>query len=214
MRPTKIATCLVVVLSVFLLATVSNADPILYLTPDGPSGTPQAFSDTVTLNDTVELNLYYKFLESEYPSAEYEGFFSVDAEIDFSVAGIVTPQADPVTWGADIDDSFSLVNVPSNVDTSRAMRIRGYALDEGVYGDILIATISFDATGIGSTTLSMFDPYPSEDAEFFPWSVSKDALDADVQFVGGTLNVEAVPISGTVWLLGSGLFGLIGFRRS
>ena len=66
---------------------------------------------------------------------------------------------------------------------------------------IKIVDIVGDGTYTDTSGDTIYDPYPTSGSAGF----DLDAI--------GVLNVRAVPIPGAIWLLGSGLIGVIGIRR-
>ena len=77
---------------------------------------------------------------------------------------------------------------------------------------ILIGSIVFEclAPGVSSLTMGDFNP----DAPLFDGMVAGDGTVYDGAICFGSAAVtQVVPITGDVWLLGSGLFGLVGLKR-
>ena len=206
----KSVPILTVLFFAFVFVEVANSAPVLYLAPGGPEINPVPFSIDTSKDELINLNLYMKFLEIDFPSSEYDGFFGLDTELSLTTPGIIDPDVN-VVWGDDIDTAFSQVDKPSDVQSEHSLRIRAYTNTNtnGLYGDIEIAKITFKSLQLGSTTISLLDTHPNLDVDFTAFK--SDSFDGDVIFLGG--DVSCVPIPGAVFLLGSGLLGLIGIGR-
>lgn len=78
----------------------------------------------------------------------------------------------------------------------------------GRVGDSLEITYGLDGFSIPMPDLPSFDPYVGAHS-----IVDSELLDFHSDEIGAWLYRTATPIPGAVWLLGSGLIGLVGIRR-
>jgi len=105
-------------------------------------------------------------------------------------------------WNGQADPNTVIIPASTQANDAIFMGGTGGIAQGNTLGNF---TISFDYNGSLDPNLQLF----SWNAEF---GTSPDGLD----FLGsaeGTTRYEAVPIPATLFLLGSGLFGLLGFRR-
>jgi hypothetical protein len=85
----------------------------------------------------------------------------------------------------------------------------------GTYGEpctwVLFATFAFHCTGQGFDDIILYDPNPTTDQ----WVTGPNGLVLDEQLADGIYlaSILNTPIPGAVWLLGSGMLGLMGLRR-
>ncbi|RLB04805.1 MAG: hypothetical protein DRG83_04030 [Deltaproteobacteria bacterium] len=103
------------------------------------------------------------------------------------------------------------------LDTGRTATIDGGIAAEAFYwppgtikdGDLKLITLQLHCTKPSFDVLRIYDYWPDSTQ----W-VLKDGTELDATILPQQLaNLNQVPIPGALWLLGSGLFGLIGIRR-
>lgn len=104
-------------------------------------------------------------------------------------------------------NNFEFSNVQSITPTS--LEVLSSSFVNTFTGVFNIVTLDFQAVQPGTTTAALtLSPTQTSD-----W-VSGDLFSpVTVNYVGGTVEVGAVPVPAAVWLFGSGLIGLVGIAR-
>ncbi|RJQ80848.1 MAG: hypothetical protein C4519_09450 [Desulfobacteraceae bacterium] len=127
------------------------------------------------------------------------GLFGGTLSFTFNPA-LVTFQG--LTPGADIDTAAAYPD--STIDFSTPDFTNGFAINQ----DLDIGTLSFLAQDIGTADFAL--------SAISPWfDINFDEVFASLSFneVGTSVSVNAVPIPGSLLLLGSGLISLVGLGR-
>ncbi|MDF1556106.1 MAG: hypothetical protein P1P84_23750 [Deferrisomatales bacterium] len=84
----------------------------------------------------------------------------------------------------------------------------------GLAGPALVGTLTFSADAMGTSLLTMADSaLAAADGGAGPFYSAATFAEQVVDYTGAEVNVNVVPIPGSVLLLGSGLVGLVGVRR-
>ncbi len=145
----------------------------------------------VTQGQTFSLDV----VGNGFPATEGGG---VDISFDASIVHVLGVTLDPV-W------TFTLANSVGTIDNvaGTVSNISVGALPGVPTGSFTVATVEFQAMGLGSTMLSMTEPSNN------PWGSGGSAI--GVSFDPGTVSV--VPIPAALWMFGSGLIGLAGIGR-
>jgi len=118
--------------------------------------------------------------------------------LDFDTSVISFDAADSSFYVAAAAVDFEQQGGPSYVQ----MYAEGITTSPQPWPDFELVRLAFNATGYGSSEIRL-----NTALDFFP---NNPGLNID-EFNNGTINV--VPIPGAVWLLGSGLLGLLGAKR-
>ena len=101
---------------------------------------------------------------------------------------------------------FTFFSDPGTIDnTAGKVKDTIFNRFEGASGHFLIATVNFKAMGMGTTSLDLTE------SSLNPFSSASAGSSLKVLFEPGSVTV--VPVPAAVWLLGSGLLGLIGVAR-
>jgi len=179
--------------SIVSFAYISNANAaVISLVPNLVGWNPD---DTVIVNvgDTFSLTVQ----ASEYPGGTSGGGVSVD----FS-AGTGFVNADAVTMDATVWNiaADTTIDNGAGVVTAEALGFPGTTAST-----FDLAVITFTATSLGNFAMTM------SESVINPFFLSDGITLANPTFAG--LNVSVVPIPPAIWLLGSGLVGLIGMAR-
>ena len=174
---------------------------------------------TVMAGDVLTMPIWMYF-ETDDPVAV--GLMSNNTKIVISGPGDFMPidYAQGSLW----DDSWVKESGPG------FMRIGTYTKDEGMLSTDGSKTAYFvgDATftapsETGIYTIDLMDSDEFRDGDFLDWALmfQLDDYHADdpqhslyVTFESGIVTVTAVPIPGALFLLGSGLLGIVGIRRN
>lgn len=129
----------------------------------------------------------------------------VNFSYDSSVLNILAVSIDGSVW------DFGGTGISTGTIDNGAGSVDGIMMNTfgNVTGNFVVATVQFQAMGIGTSGLDL--------SEFLlnPWASGGSLLNPD--FLGGSLTVSApsavVPVPAAAWLFGSGLLGLIGMAR-
>ena len=126
--------------------------------------------------------------------------FAVDLRYDSNLMNVTAASVDTLQWPFGANADFA---------TDGSVVLKGGALNAPPGMPALLASITFMCEAPGTSDLWVLDPDPS----FDDFGLSNGAI-LDDQLTGQVIgSVNQVPIPGAVWLLGSGILGLIGLRR-
>ncbi len=121
----------------------------------------------------------------------------VNLSFDQTVLNVLSVNIDESVWNIGsagiIDNAAGMVD-RIIVDTSTT-----------VSGDFVVATIEFEAIGLGNSWLRLTELATN------PWTSGGNLISPE--FIDTTVAVTAVPVPAAVWLFGSGLLGLFGFAK-
>ena len=178
--------CLLICLCFF--PGFANASTVTYTTPNS----------TVTLGDTFTLSI----VGQDFTTGTVGG--NVDISWDTSILTLDSTASPDVikTWpGSDFSPNFQGTNTIRIAVGDSANLFNPVA-----YGPAFdIADLLFTASGPGTTAITL-TPFNWADVDF-------SAFSSQPTGIGGNITVNAVPIPGALWLLGSGLIGMVGLRR-
>ncbi|MCD6376963.1 MAG: VPLPA-CTERM sorting domain-containing protein [Caldisericaceae bacterium] len=189
---------------VFFNAT-SQAAPVLSMALSGQSATNDDFYHAVVPLETFTIDIYFDLPTTEYPSGEVKGLFGVNFNLGFD-SDYFQVEGTSYNGTAFEDSSFTKITVKSNYISFGLLDNLGDGPDD----QFLMGSVTFSAKDkLGTTLLIISDPNPSIGYDFM--TQTGGSLDPIVSFKTGEISV--VPIPGALWLLGSGLIGMVGVRR-
>lgn len=187
----KPASLLAISLILCLSFGTVQAATIISLLPASPS---------VTLGDQILINVV---LSTDTP------FLS--GALDFGYPTGLVSLAN-FAFGAAVDSGFSFLP-----NTSTAGQINDFAFSNfsGISGaSNLLATMAFNTIGIGTSDFTVAIDQTSQGGWFFLTGVPLTASDfSNFTLNNASVQINAVPIPGALWLLGSGLVGLVVMKR-
>jgi len=198
----KHAVILMAVLMVFGFSTAAAAAPVLTFDidfeRDGVMDTGSTYN--LMMGDTVDVDLLFSITEEGVPGGGWDLRFDSS---NLAASGLVIAMPFVNMGGSGIS--------PGHVLFDAVVFPPGTFLGPGT--EILMASFTLECTGISFDELWLYDPNPGS----VQWVTSSGLVLDDVIWPGGDPiylgAINNVPIPGAVWLLGSGLIGLIGIRR-
>jgi len=151
---------------------------------------------TINVNDTFSLNITGSGFTSNVDGG------GVNISFDSSVLSVVSVSIDETVW------DFGGAGISTGATDNLAGTIDGIMVNTygTVNGSFDVATILFQAIGSGSSALTL-----SEYA-LNPWASGGVLLNPDMVNSSVTV-ISSVPVPTAVWLLGSGLIGLLGVAK-
>ncbi len=187
-------------------AAPTAPEPVVFLSDIVADPTPGFYSTTVLPGDTFDVGLYVYTDMSKHEGGDF--LYTAWARVDeISANPILTfsaasGNASAITWA--VSNPFQ--NDPNGV---------GFACEDWLPGNpngsLLLGTITLTAPTAGVATLQTGSLYEQSDNYTQFESYDYVNLEDSVQFFGGEINV--VPIPSALYLLASGLIGLVGIRR-
>jgi len=189
-----------VVLSLSLVASMSNAAPVLYFDFDGDG--LQDTSTSVALGDAVTASLYISISDAD--TTANGGLISWGSEINFTNSILSTNTFN-------LAPSWPLSGVNNGFDNaSGTIDLLGSSFS-AQSGTIKLADISFDTLLEGTATLSLNELFP--ELITFTGFASSNGHDYDAEIdyslASANVNVSAVPVPSALILFVSGLVGLL-----
>ena len=179
---------------------------------------------------TIMITLFLVFAASSANAIMVTENFS--GTIDFAEAGnpFGVAESDIFAWSTTYDLSYQneLGNIVIGDDPDMKLQVtigsRTFNEIEDVFygpGNFGAPILTFDehdnVIGVSLLVDDMTGNYRfrshGDGLAFDIYSIGSDGFTDDVHLVAGTFDFNPVPVPAAVWLLGSGLFGLIGIRR-
>ncbi len=184
------------IVTVFMITGYVYATPVVYVNP------PET---ALLLGETFDIDLMIGDDESELPYP----ILSVSVGLTF----------DPTIIRY---DSFKLNNIWEGVDNPLTIVVQKadeFGISTEVLNsernhtsNVLIATLTFETIGSGSTTLVTSDANLVTGGEDFLLG-NYQYIDDQIEFQTAVVRVDAVPVPSSLFLLGSGIFAVLGILR-
>jgi hypothetical protein len=201
-KRTKIVVILV---SLFLFGfTAAHAAPVLSIAQTGSSVTNDNFSIVSSVGSSLSFDIWFNLPASEFPNSA--GLYGATFYVDFNPAIVSVTSA-----------SFN-TSIFSAAEGSK-VTINSSNISYGLL-DNFDSVGEFGTFKLGSFTISLDNPFSltsiltrqfsaGDNGDFVLWEGT--SLDSLITFKGG--EISAVPIPAAVWLLGSGVVGLVALKR-
>jgi len=125
----------------------------------------------------------------------------VNLSFDQSMLNVLSVSIDESIW------NFGSTGISTGTIDNAAGTVDGIMVNTfaDVAGDFVIATIEFEAIGLGSSFLSLTE------LGINPWASAGSLINPTYESL--QVDVSAIPVPAAVWLFGSGLIGLLGIAR-
>ena len=153
----------------------------------------------LNFGDELAADIYVSVLEDTGGNA-VSGLWGWSLKIEFNHLEVIDVVVNGNLWPNII--------VPPTVEPNSVLVESASESFDGQTGeDLLLFSLTFECIGIGRDVLSISDKGP----------LTNDVITADLNVLDGQFpfelaTVNNVPVPGAVWLLGSGLLGLVGIR--
>ena len=126
--------------------------------------------------------------------------------VDFKITGPASIQSIPSSSGG-----WAITQPPADTLNTGAQGLGGLTFSPPMGDGILLVALTLQCTGAGNVSLSLLDHFLSSPALSAFTLDNGQSLDNSITFQG--LQVSQVPIPAAVWLLGSGVVGLVALKR-
>lgn len=153
-----------------------------------------AAPSSIALNDTFTIDIVGLGFTTNVDGG------GVNIAYDSSVLNVLSVSIDESVW--DLGVGISSGTIDNTAGTVDGVMMNAWS---DVTGDFVVASVIFSAIGTGNSLLSISEYLLN------PWANAGSVLNPS--FVDSTVTVSAVPVPAAVWLLGSGLIGLVGLAR-
>ena len=151
--------------------------------------------------DIITSDIYVSVLEDTGVDA-VDGLFGWSLVINYDHLAVTNVTPNYALWPV----GFPPTILPGSVTVEQSAPFGS----SNTGNDLLLFSLTFECIGPGEDVLSIWDKSLVTTDVITARGVS---LDGQFPFELATVNCNAVPIPGAVWLLGSGLLGLVGLRR-
>jgi len=207
----KFITIILTLLMVLGVSSMASAAPVTFFDFDGDAIADTSL-DVPNILDSFSADIYFDW--NDVDDATELGLLSmgVGLSYDFSQINVTAVIPNAANWFLPDTENGAVFDNSIGAATMSGGRIPGL-----LGNPLLLGTIEFQCVGAGVSTLAMenlislatgADP---DSFVSFAGTVFDDDMTAEGGF--GSAQVSQVPIPGAVWLLGSGLIGLVGLRR-
>jgi hypothetical protein len=150
--------------------------------------------DPVTTNVTLGTTFTVDVVGTGFPVTEGGGF---SLGFDASVLQVTNVTVDNTTWAF----SHSTGSLDNGSGTLDDVWVADFSFP-GISGDFVVATIEFQATGVGTSGLSLAA------SALNPWACSGVSCGESFD-QSASVTVSAIPLPAAAWLFGSALLGLV-----
>lgn len=147
--------------------------------------------------DTITSDIYVSVLEDTGGDAA-DGLFGWGLVIEYDYLTVTNAIPNYALWPVSINPSILL---PNSVTVEQSTPFESSRTGN----DLLLFSLTFECVGVGEDVLFIWDKSPDTGDV-----ITLGGVLLDEQFPFELATVNNVPIPGAVWLLGSGLLGLIG----